>query len=203
MNLKETYNKIAERWHRDHQSDDWWVLGTDKFISLLPGGATVLDIGCGAGTKSKYFFSKGLKVAGFDFSEKQIEIAKKEAPQVRFQVLDVYDLDTVNESFDGVFAQAVLLHIPKKDISIIFDKLSQKVKAGGYLYVAVKEMKQGGQEEEVKQENDYGYMYERFFSYFTADEVEEYFRNIGFEITYSVRESFEKTTWIQVIGRKK
>lgn len=153
--------------------------------------------------KIKAFFSKGLQVEGFDFSEKQIEIAKKEVPEVHFQVLDVYDLDRINESFDGVFAQAVLLHIPKKDISIIFEKLSRKVKRGGYLYVAVKEMKQGGQEEEIKQENDYGHMYERFFSYFTANEIEEHFRNIGFEITYSVRESFKKTTWIQVIGQKK
>ena len=61
MNLKETYNKIAEQWRRDHQSDDWWVLGTDKFISLLPNGATVLDVGCGAGTKSKHFSVKDYK----------------------------------------------------------------------------------------------------------------------------------------------
>ena len=47
MNLKETYNKIAEDWHADHSSDDWWQEGTDKFIWNLKNGASVLDVGCG------------------------------------------------------------------------------------------------------------------------------------------------------------
>lgn len=51
---KQTYNKIAEDWHRHHSSDDWWVAGTDHLISLLPVGATALDVGCGSGVKSKY-----------------------------------------------------------------------------------------------------------------------------------------------------
>ena len=27
MNLKETYNKIAEDWFKDHKSDNWWIEG--------------------------------------------------------------------------------------------------------------------------------------------------------------------------------
>jgi hypothetical protein len=29
MDLKSTYNKIAEDWHKNHQQDDWWVEGID------------------------------------------------------------------------------------------------------------------------------------------------------------------------------
>ena len=65
--LKDTYNKIAYQWHEDHQNDDWWQAGTNVFISYLHNGQSVLDVGCGGGTKSKYLASKGLKVVGVDF----------------------------------------------------------------------------------------------------------------------------------------
>jgi 2-polyprenyl-3-methyl-5-hydroxy-6-metoxy-1,4-benzoquinol methylase len=52
--LKNTYNKIASDWVRDHSSDDWWVEGTDIFLSLLSPGATILDVGCGGGHKTQY-----------------------------------------------------------------------------------------------------------------------------------------------------
>lgn len=44
MDLKATYNKIAEDWQNDHTTDDWWVSGVDKFISFLEKGDKVLDI---------------------------------------------------------------------------------------------------------------------------------------------------------------
>ena len=45
MDLKSTYNKIAENWDKDHKKDTWWISGTDKFISLLkPGSLVCLDL---------------------------------------------------------------------------------------------------------------------------------------------------------------
>lgn len=202
MNLKETYNLIAKDWHQDHKEDDWWLEGTDKFISFMKPGALVLDAGCGGGTKSKYLANKELQVIGVDFSEKQIDIAKKEAPTATFLVCDLKDIDKLNYQFDGVFAQAVLLHFPKKEIDSILTKFSSRLKDAGYLYVAVKEQKPGVAEEEVKTDDNYGYPYERFFSYFKRDEVESFIKNAGFEIVYSNVETSGKTNWIQVIGRK-
>ena len=82
--LKSTYNHIAEDWHKDHKEDTWWVEGTDKFVSFLKYNSLVLDVGCGAGVKSNYLINKGLKIVGLDFSEKMIEIAKREVPKVGF-----------------------------------------------------------------------------------------------------------------------
>ncbi len=93
MDLKSTYNKIAEDWVKDHNKDDWWQEGTDTFLSLLPVGASLLDVGCGGGVKTKYISNKGYKVSGIDFSEKMIEIAKRELPELSFDVVDVYELD--------------------------------------------------------------------------------------------------------------
>src|SRR3989338_6066638 len=144
MNLRETYNRIAEEWHKDHQQEDWWVEGTDKFISLLKPGDSVLDVGCGGGTKYAYLVKKGLRVVGIDFSEKMIEIAKREVPEGTFLVLDLGDVDKLDYLFDGIFMQAALLHVPKKEVIGKLEKLTKKLKVGGYLYVGVKERKPEG-----------------------------------------------------------
>lgn len=202
MNLKETYNRIAEDWYRDHQSDDWWVEGTEKFISLLNRGDTVLDVGCGAGTKSMYLLKNGLKVTGIDFSENMIAIAKREVPGALFHVLDLTEIDTLKGNFEGIFMQAVLLHIPKNEASACIAKITKKLKSNGYFYLAVKGQRLGGVEEEVKVENDYGYPFERFFSYYTLSEIKTYYDDAGLTVIYENQTSAGKTTWVQVIGRK-
>ena len=166
MDLKSTYNRIASDWSKDHQEDTWWVEGTNKFVSLLKSGNLVLDVGCGAGVKSEYLINKGLKVVGIDFSEKMIEIAKQRMPDNKFLAVDILEPIKIKEQFDGIFAQAVLLHIPKKDIKRVISNLVSILKPKGYLYIAVKGLKDGQEEEKIIKENDYGYEYERFFSFY-------------------------------------
>jgi SAM-dependent methyltransferase len=202
MDLKSTYNRIAEDWHRGHQQDDWWVAGTDAFASCLKRDATVLDVGCGAGLKANYLMNKGLAVTGIDFSEKMIALAKRDVPRGSFYVQDMYAIGGIPETFDGVFAQAVLLHVPKNKIVGVITSLAAKVNPGGYLYVGVKEKRPYEKEEEVVVENDYGYPYERFFSYYTLPEMKSYFQNAGLEICYESANPSGKRTWIQVVGRK-
>lgn len=202
MDLKETYNRIAEDWHRDHQQDDWWIKGTDKFISFLKPGNLVLDVGCGGGTKAKYLLNNGLRVMGIDFSEKMIEIAKKEVPRAEFLVMDLNDTEKLGYDFDGIFIQAVLLHIPKKEFEENLKRIVKKLKNNGYIYIAVKERRPEGLEEEIRAENDYGYPYERFFSYFTTDEIYSCLHNIGCVPIFSEITPSGNTRWIQVIAKK-
>lgn len=202
MDLKNTYNKIAGDWFKEHREEAWWTEGADKFISFLDKDAQVLDVGCGAGIKSKYLANKGRRVTGIDFSEKMIEIAKREAPSAKFFVMDIKNLDSLKKTFDGIFACAVLLHIPKSEVKSVLIKLKDSLKGGGYLYVAVKEARAGTKNEGVVVEKSYGYTYERFFSYFALSEVKEQLLSLGMKICYEDVTSFGKTNWVQVICRK-
>lgn len=200
--LKDTYNRIAEDWHKDHQQDDWWVEGTDTFISLLPAGAVVLDVGCGGGVKSRYLAQRGLRVTGIDFSDKLIDIAKRELPDIDFKVMPMQDVPSLPQEFDGIFAQASLLHIPRDEIQSVLSGLVSKLKALGYLYVAVKGPKEGRPLEETQTEDDYGYEYSRFFSYHSLEELRAYFDELGLETVYTNVARTGNTDWVQVIGRK-
>lgn len=200
MNLKETYNRIAEDWHKNHQEDTWWIEGTDAFISLLKPGSSVLDAGCGSGVKARYLAGRGLDVTGVDFSERMIELAKRELPEAKFLVLDLRDLDTLHQTFDGVFVQAALLHVPKKDVWDVLRKLKDKLKVGGYLYLAVKEVKPDQPEEEIRTKDDYGYRYDVFYSYFTLSELKHYLTDLGMSIRYEKVSLSGETNWIQAIA---
>jgi cyclopropane fatty-acyl-phospholipid synthase-like methyltransferase len=203
MDLKETYNKIAKSWS-ETRPNEWMQQSIDKFISFLKPGDSILDVGCASGDKSKYFYDKGMNVVGIDFSEKMIEIARKALPEGDFKVLDVKKIGELGEQFDGVFARAVLLHFKKQEIPKILSLLKDTLKDGGYLYIAVKEKRENEKEEELVKENDYGSEIERFFSYFTMNEIEDYFERLGMEICFKTISVVKTGTrkWIQVIARK-
>lgn len=200
---QETYNQIAKDWIEDHKKDTWWMSGADTFISLLPEGSRVLDVGCAGGAKSKYLSEKGLSAVGIDYSEKMIDIARREVSGAEFFVRDMKEVDQSLGEFDGIFVQAALLHVPKKEVSFVLTKLSGILKPGGYLYIAVKEQRPGQAEEEIVTEDDYGYAYSRFFSYFTMEELKTYLNELHMDICHEWSEESGKTRWLQIIGQKK
>jgi len=202
MDLKDTYNKIAKDWHGDRPADIWWTEGAEKFVSLMKPGQLVLDVGCAGGLKSRYLINNGLKVVGIDIAEKFIEIAKKEVPEGKFSVARMEDIPKLESVFDAIFMQAVLLHIPHNQVKKNLEGAMTKLNKGGYFYVAVKEQKAGQPPEETKKENDYGYEYERFFSYFTLPQIKKLLTDIGLNVVYENVTLSGKTNWIQVIGKK-
>jgi len=202
MDLKQTYNRIASDWGNDHNSDTWWQKGTDIFLSHLPLGAHVLDLGCGAGIKTRYIANKGFKVTGTDFSEKMIELAKKECPRVDFEVWDLFEIGSFPRTFDAIFANAVLLHVPKARVVEVLQKIKGRINTGGFLYIAVKGIKDDGLEEKVIKESDYGYDYERFFSFFSLEELKGYVAAVGMELVYEAKTTSGRAEWLQVVAKK-
>jgi SAM-dependent methyltransferase len=196
--LRDTYDRIAEDWAKDHQGDTRWLECTARFASLLPQHARVLDAGCGSGLKAKFFEDRGVRVLGIDFSEKFLQIARRTAPASDFRLLDLRDIRTLSEEFDGVFAQASLLHIPKTEIFSVIEGMVSRLVPRGLLYIAVKTRLPGSPEEEMVTENDYGYDYERFFSYYTMEEMRSYVDRLGLSLVDAEVSQY----WIQIIARK-
>jgi SAM-dependent methyltransferase len=201
--LKETYNKIAKDWHRTHIQDTWWEEGTDMFLSFVKKDGRILDVGCGGGQKSVYMSSKGYSVVSTDLSESMLEVSRSNFPKGEFYVYDILKPAPFKEKFDGIFAQAVLLHISKKEIQHVISNLVSLLNSGGYFYVAVKELKPGQKEDEMMiTENDLGYDYTRFFSFYTLPELKGYVEKAGCKIAFEKIISPGKSNWVQLIAQK-
>lgn len=72
------------------------------------GGREVLDVGCGTGRISRHLASRGGHVTGFDFSERAIEIARRESPpEIDFRVESVFEFDD-EARFDVAISWGIL-----------------------------------------------------------------------------------------------
>lgn len=172
-----SYNASAVQYAHNttqlHPNDE-----AQKFIKLLPAQAKIIDIGCGPGRDAKVFSDYGLNVVGIDFSFNMIEAAKQTAPQATFFVMDIEHITFPSESFDGVWANSALLHISKKNVGIVLEKLYDILKPKGLLYLSVKH---GNFHESFEKDSRYDGL-EKFWSFFEKDELLHLLSRTNFEI---------------------
>lgn len=107
-----------------------------RFLKLLPIQAHILDLGCGSGRDAKAFLEAGYQVTAMDGSEGCCKLAGDYIGQpVLCQTFEELDFD---QSFDGVWACASLLHLPYTELSGVFERIARALRPGGYLYASFK-----------------------------------------------------------------
>jgi len=150
------------------------------FIKLLPKNGKVLEIGCAGGRDSKKFSQKGFKVTGIDLVDIFLKEAEKNVPDAKFIKMDLRKLKFPKNYFNAIWANAVLLHIKKKNILKVLKGFYKVLKFGGKLYISVKRGK-GKTYKKDKLSSDE----KRLFVYFFKGEIEEYVKKAGFKIIFS------------------
>ena len=96
---------------------------------------TILEIGCGAGQAAQFFQGQGFSVYAIDNAPTMVKLAANRG--ISAQVLDCYELDQINETFDAVYTMNCLLHIPKKDVGQIFSLISSRLSDEGLMYLGL------------------------------------------------------------------
>jgi SAM-dependent methyltransferase len=203
MHLRDTYDAIAERWHEAACSAVKHRPGLEVLIRDVSSGARVLDVGCGTGLVARQLVLAGMHVTGIDFSEGMLQIARRECPEGRFLQMDLANIAEMDEVFDVVCAVAVLLHRPRAELVATLRVFGEKLTEKGRLYVAVKEKRPDRGDEEVVTEDHLGTRIERFFSFYTREEIEEAFTQAGFDVLFSDVVPSGRARWIEVVGRKR
>ncbi len=180
---KQAYDEYADKFNRtfgeDFETDV--IHRAALFIEKLSGNK-ILDLGSGPGNHAEYFAKKGFDVLCVDISEKMIALCKKKG--LRTEVMDIENLAFPAQSFDGVWAMASLLHIPKSNITGVISNIAKILKPGGILAVSVKE----GSGEKMEKHPDFPRV-ERLFVYFTDEEIRNLFTP-NFEVLYYERTNF-------------
>jgi len=106
------------------------------FLALLPPGGSILELGCGAGNHSAVILADGFKVRATDGSPEMAEIASRRLGQrvdaMRFDQLDE------QEAYDGVWASACLLHVPRDELTGILKRIRRALRGDGVFYASFK-----------------------------------------------------------------
>ena len=72
---------------------------------------------------------------GLDGTEAFVEMARADSGCEVWQQ-DLLQLQLPTESFDGIFANAVLFHVPSAELPGVLARLHEALKAGGVLFCA-------------------------------------------------------------------
>ena len=122
---------------------------TNLIAELVPAGATALDLGCGAGVPFTRFLTERYETIGVDFSERQLEMARANAPKAKFVQADMTLVEFQLDSFDLVTAFFSIIHVPHAEQPALLSRIAGWLRPNG-VFVATFDW----QDREWTDEND-------------------------------------------------
>ena len=108
----------------------------EKFLAYLSLGAKVLDAGCGSGRDSLFFMRQGYRVTMLDASAAMCRCAEKLTGQKALH--KTFAEIIFEKQFDGIWANASLLHVPEQELEKVLKILHRALKDDGVLYASWK-----------------------------------------------------------------
>jgi SAM-dependent methyltransferase len=196
------YEQYAEA-YAHHRSDRSSIRPyIERFVSLLPGGASVLDVGCGPGVDTGSLALRGVRTVGLDIAAAMLEMA---APHTGGRVVqgDQRFLPFADGTFDGVWANACLLHLSKRDVGGALVELRRVVRPSGIVYTAM----QIGEGEllEMPSAASRGVQAPRYFARYAVDEWSALLREAGLEPMPAIESQDGLTSskyWLNMFARR-
>lgn len=179
---KEAYDKAAQKYYYlfynelDNKPFDIKII--NSYLSYLGLQSIIGDMGCGpCGHIEDYVSKKGYNIIGIDISEKCVEIAQENFPEIKFQVGDMSSLNYKDNYFDGLISYYSIIGTPRKYVTQVLDEYCRVLKKNGILLLVLKEGIEEGYQKELL-----GIETEIYMSLFTEEETKKYLEASNFEI---------------------
>ncbi|MDA0823476.1 MAG: class I SAM-dependent methyltransferase [Proteobacteria bacterium] len=159
-----------------------------------PAPYKILDVGCGPGRDLKTFVSAGHTAIGLDGSARFVEMARAYSGcEVWHQNLVTLELPM--SQFNGVYANAVLFHLPGSELPAVLKNLYDTLTPGGVLFTS-----------NPHGDNREGWNADRFGSYHDFTQWRDFVTAAGFtEIDHYYRPSGlprAQQPWLASVWRK-
>lgn len=131
--------------HYETFAEDFWEGTRDHDVSqnrdallrhlTVDAPARILDFGCGPGRDLMAFETAGHEVVGLDGAARFCELARAHSGcEVLHQ--DFLALSLEPSSFDGVFANASLFHVPTQEMPRVLTQLWEALRDDGVLFAS-------------------------------------------------------------------
>ena len=109
----------------------------DLFADLVrdAGGGPVADIGCGPGYVTGYLHAAGVDVFGIDLSSEMIALARRDYPDLSFEVGTMTDLQLADASVAGIVAFWSIVHVPDDAMPGVCEQFRRVLRPGAPLLI--------------------------------------------------------------------
>ena len=165
----EYYDKAAAEWAARGYAQGSELECLRDFLNMLPRGAKVLDLCCGAGYESKRIVDLGYEAVGIDFSGESIKIARQKNPAISFYQEDILCDYSYIGTVDAIIVIAGLVHIETEKLPLAFEQMHKVLNKGGKLLVSIREG--AGKVEDTSLCEIEGIQYDRNFIAHTLEEL--------------------------------
>ena len=130
----------------------------ERFITRLPTGGRVLDLGCGPGLAATRMANAGLQVDAMDGSAEMVAMAAQHDGVTAWQA--TFDQITGTDIYDGIWANFCLLHASKEAMPHHLAAMVTALKPGGAFHIGMK-LGSGSQRDAIG----------RLYSYYSEPEL--------------------------------
>ena len=168
-----------------------------EWIKCLPVNARLLDLGCGGGQDAWDLRQRGYCVVGLDRTSALLSAGRRRYRSLPLVRADLRDLPFQAMSFDGLWAAASLMHLPKPDARRILTDLCKLVRPGGLFAATVTH----GVKSRIVTD---GWLPGRYVARWRKEEFARAARRAGWTILELrvVTNRERKGRWINVIARR-
>jgi len=154
----------------------------------------ILDLGCGPGRDLKTFAALGHVPIGLDGAVNFVEMARRETGcEVWHQAF--LSLQLPDASFDGIFANASLQHVPSSELPRVLRELRATLKRGGVLFSSI-----------PRGDNEEGWNRGRYSAYHDVETWQRFMTSAGFvELEHYFRPPGlprEQQPWLASVWRR-
>ena len=108
-----------------------------EWLQCLPSKARLLDLGCGGGQDAGDLRQRGYRIVGLDRTRALLSAGRRRYRSLPLVRADLRDLPFHSMSFDGLWAAASLMHLPKPDACRILNDLRRFIRPGGVFAATV------------------------------------------------------------------
>ena len=190
--------------HYQRNAESFWEGTRDHDVSqnvaaLLrhiqpPAPFAVLDLGCGPGRDLKTFTALGHVAIGVEGAARLAAMAREHSGCEVWEQ-DLLKLDLPGARFDGIFANAVLFHVPGQELPRVLGELHATLRPGGVLFSS-----------NPRGTNEEGWNRGRYGAYHDLETWRRYAQGAGFvELEHYYRPEGlprEQQPWLATLWRK-
>ena len=168
-----------------------------EWLRHLPIDARLLDLGCGGGQDASNLRQRGYRVVGLDRTNALLSAGRRRDPSLPLVLADLRQLPIRDISFDGLWAAASLMHLPKPVARRILIDLYGLVRPGGFLAATVTYGVKSGIVTD-------GWVPGRYFARWKKDELARAVRRAGWEILELrvVTNRERKGRWLNLLAQR-
>lgn len=135
--VRDGYDSISEAYLAERRPDGRERELVESFATTLPGGARVLDAGCGAGVPVTATLVDRHEVVGLDASAAQLTLARDHVSVARLVRGDLERLPFADGAFDGLASCHAVIHVPRERHGDVLREFHRVLRSGGRLLVTL------------------------------------------------------------------